>query len=69
MDSTDLKIIWREWDHMPSDRFGHGVEFHDTTIEDRDESLVGFLDGFDWRHGRSNEVVIYCIKPNARTPP
>ena len=68
MASTELKIIWREWDEVPSRGFGHGVEFHDTKIKNRDESLVGFLDGFEWYHGLSNEAVIYCIKPNARTP-
>jgi hypothetical protein len=69
MDLTKLKIIWREWDEVPShDGFGHGVQFHDTTIKNRDESLVGFLYGFEWYHGLSNEAVIYCIKPNARTP-
>ena len=68
MDPTEFKITWREWDEVPSEGFGHGVEFHDTKIENRAESLVGFLDGFGWRHGYSNEVMIYCIKPNTRTP-
>src|SRR5690349_12656455 len=68
MNSTELKIIWREWDDRPpSDGFGHGVEFHDSEIENRDESIVGFLEGFSWYHGHSDEVVIYCIKPNSRT--
>ena len=71
MDSPKLKIIWREWEHLPECGFGHGVEFHDCEIDESGqsfESIVGFLEGFGWKHGDSNEVVIYCIKPNARTP-
>jgi hypothetical protein len=68
MESTELKIVWREWDHLPSSLLlGHGVQFQDYEIENPEERLVGFLDGFGWLHG-SNEVVIYIIKANARTP-
>jgi hypothetical protein len=68
MKPTELKIIWREWNQPPSEGFGHGVEFHDTTVHGRDQSIVAFLDGFAWLHGISDEAVIYCIKPNTRTP-
>jgi hypothetical protein len=69
MNPTELKIVWREWDHPPSrGLFGHGVQFLDCEIESEDNSLVAFLDGFEWRHGFSNEVIIYCIRPNTRTP-
>jgi hypothetical protein len=68
MHPTELKIVWREWDHPARRILGHGVQFHDCEIESEDNSLVAFLDGFEWLHGFSNEVIIYCISPNTRTP-
>jgi hypothetical protein len=67
MEQEKVKVIWREWDQLPGEGFGHGVEFHDTTIRGRDQSIVAFLDGFAWLHGFSDEATIFCIKPNTRT--
>ena len=56
MESTELRVIWREWDDVPRGGFGHGVEFHDTAIEDRDQSLVRFLEAVQISfHGHSNQ--------------
>ena len=57
MHPTELKIVWREWDHPPSRILGHGVQFNDCEIESEDNSLVAFLDGFEWLHGFSNFTV------------
>ena len=59
-----MTINWIEYEGtLPVSR-GHGVQFHDTSIPDRSESLVAFLVGFAWMHGRSDEATVYCIKPN-----
>ena len=69
-----MKFNWQEVDEIPNSVRGHGIEFHDNgDTDESDESsmgagrLVGFVEGFEWYHGRSNEVLIYCIKPDSGT--
>jgi len=65
---SKLKIIWQEWITKPDYyTFGHGVHFHDNKIYNLKDNLVAFLDGFAWLHGFTDEVKIYCIKPNKIT--
>ena len=73
-DPSKLKFTWHESIEIPSNVVGHGIEFHDA-IKDEDgeyrmseKSLVGFVEGFGWLHGTSNDVVAYCITPNAHIP-
>src|SRR5262249_19127138 len=68
MNPSKLKIVWQESEARLNDELlGHGVEYHDRKIRARRKSLVAFLDGFEWLHGVSNEVLIHCIKPNRVT--
>ena len=52
-------IHWKEWEQIP-EGFGHGVEFH-TDSSPRKETLIAFLDGYDWLHGKPKSVPI-CIR-------
>ena len=72
--NSEMKLNWQEADEIPNNVRGHGIEFHDNGETGESEEprmgarrLVGFVEGFEWYHGRSDEVVIYCIKPNCST--
>jgi hypothetical protein len=63
------KIQWHQWTTPPADDgggLGHGVHFHDIK-QAPEHDLVGFIDGFEWFHGRSAVVCGYHIKPNSVT--
>ena len=38
---------------------GHGIEFHHKLGTER--LVIGFIDGFDWLHGKSNRVNVYYL--------
>lgn len=65
--SREICVVWREWGSVPiTGNFGHGVHFHDRQ-KPRMDSLVAWVEGYEWLHGNPDSVVIYCIAPDAIT--
>ena len=60
-----MRIIWKQWDTPPSIRtFGHGVHFHNRQQPD-ESSLVAWVDGYTWFHGKPEEVLIWSVAPDS----
>jgi hypothetical protein len=57
-----VRVEWVEW-YGPPGPFGHGVEFHAGEPQGR-ETLVGFLPGYDWVHGRPKTVQVQVRQPD-----
>lgn len=64
-----VQVEWRVWPSAPPSGLGHGVQLLDENADAEygPRRPVGFLDGFAWLHGDSDEVVGYSIKPNKVT--
>ena len=45
---------------------GHGLCILDRKRKSG-KPLIGFVEGYEWLHGRSNTVVIYTIEPDSET--
>jgi len=52
-----MKVHWITIDEVPKGGFGHGVEFHQK-YKDGSFRLVAFLEGYEWLHGKPEEVTI-----------
>lgn len=62
-----MNICWREWTTIPSEKhFGHGVHYHDIRKQNRN-SLVAWLEGYEWLHGNPGTVTVWCISPDGIT--
>jgi hypothetical protein len=63
-----MKFIWRAWKNPPSgEALGHGICIYDWE-RGSGNPLIGFVEGYEWYHGRSEAVLIYMIEPDATTP-
>lgn len=48
----------------PMDGTGHGVEFHHK--RGRGRIVIGFMEGYAWQRGLSNQVRVYYLSPQSR---
>lgn len=54
------KITWKNVKLIEG--CGHGVQFHyGQRKPDRDEGVIGFIDGFGWYHGDTNNVEVLVL--------
>jgi hypothetical protein len=54
------KITWENVKFIKG--CGHGVQFHyGQRMSDRDEGVIGFIDGFGWYHGNTNNVEVLVL--------
>lgn len=67
---NSLNFIWKGWPAGIKDRgLGHGIEFWDVTRDSKyGKKVVAFVDGFEWLHGYSDDVIIYCDEPDEVFP-
>jgi len=65
-----MNFIWRKWKtnlHPETGlSLGHGLCVYDQKRK-RGSRLIGFVEGYEWYHGKSDTVVIYTIEPDATT--
>ncbi len=60
--NNTFAIQWLEWEQIPNS-FGHGVEFYIGPPSPK-ATLVAFLDGYEWLHGKPQVVPIFIRKPD-----
>lgn len=48
----------------PMDASDHGVEFH--YMRGKSHLVIGFIEGYAWQRGLSNEVRVYYLSPESK---
>jgi hypothetical protein len=56
-----ILVQWKIFEEGSKPCCGHGIEFHVNMGSNR-QSLIAFIDGFEWYHGSSNEMLVWILK-------
>lgn len=60
-----VRIIWKSFPTQTRQcNCGHGIEFHDQKRSSND-TLIAFLDGFEWYRDNPNQVIVYIIESDS----
>jgi len=63
-----ITVQWEAFDPGDEPVCGHGIEFHLDNALDK-KSLIAFIDGFEWHHGSSDEMLVWIRRGLEATHP